>query len=365
MRSNSLKIDPRKVHMATSLNTPKANLLQNYDGFTSDYYSYHIAEKMKHKLTRKVSYASKLKCSDDQFRYSSVEEVDRNLNKKNLKRIVSIPVGYQFDYKTMLHSIKKLFNLDEIKIDNLKNLTVISIQTKDKIIFIFEYGVLLLWGFDEEEEIQISDIAFSNCKLLIVSKDYNELLKNQNNFYYFTKGETFNISNRNKITIESNDLNEIMSIAYALGQNTILCHYELEVANTIEETKRIPIEMRDKGEITLSKKEISRNIGLIFMRRSAVNLNSDILDTPDIFWDQKSEFEQYYSIVRKFFEIDKRLEIMDKRMKILKELYDVMNNEIKTQGKFRLEWIVVYLIVIEIFVSIFWKMLVKDILKLY
>jgi len=96
-----------------------------------------------------------------------------------------------------------------------------------------------------------------------------------------------------------------------------------------------------------------------------VNLNSDILDTPDIFWDQKSELEQYYSIVRKFFEIDKRLEIMDKRMKILKELYDVMNNEIKTQGKFRLEWIVVYLIVIEIFVSIFWKMLVKDILKLY
>jgi uncharacterized Rmd1/YagE family protein len=190
-------------------------------------------------------------------------------------------------------------------------------------------------------------------------------LKNHNNIFYYRRAEVFNISQRNKISMESNDIYEILSVAYALGQNTILSHYESEVANTIEETKRIPIEMRDKGEITLSKKEISRHIGAIFMRRSAVNLNSDILDTPDIFWDQKSEMEIYYSTIRKFLEIDKRLGILDRRMRILKELYDVMNNEIKTQGMLRLEWIVVYLVVIEIFVSIFWKMLVKDILKLY
>ena len=123
--------------------------------------------------------------------------------------------------------------------------------------------------------------------------------------------------------------------------------------------------MRDKGEINLNKKEISRNIGIIFMRRSAINLNSDILDTPDIFWNQKTEVEEYYKIIRRFLDINKRVEILNKRMKILKELYDVMNNEIKTQGKFRLEWIVVYLIVIEIFVSLFWKILVKDIMRLF
>ena len=46
-----------------------------------------------------------------------------------------------------------------------------------------------------------------------------------------------------------------------------------------------------------AKKEISRNIGIIFMRRSEINLNSDILDTPDIFWNQKSEIEDYYKMI--------------------------------------------------------------------
>jgi uncharacterized Rmd1/YagE family protein len=225
-----------------------------------------------------------------------------------------------------------------------------------------------MWSFDENEENDIAQICFDNCKYIINIKYLNN--KNlreldQGNTFYYKKGEVFNITNKNRISIESNDINEILSIAYALGQHSILSHYENEVATTIEETKKIPIEMRDKGQINLSKKEISRNIGLIFMRRSAVNLNSDILDTPEIFWEQKSEMDVFYSTIRNYLQIDKRVGILDRRMKILKELYDVMNNEIKTQGKFRLEWIVVYLIVIEIFVSVFWKMLVKDILKLY
>jgi uncharacterized Rmd1/YagE family protein len=216
-----------------------------------------------------------------------------------------------------------------------------------------------MWALEETEEHMVREILEKNCKYVIKNSN------TESHLFYSRRGETFSISNKNKIIIESNDPNEILSIAYALAQHTILAYYELEVASTIEETKRIPIEMRDLGEIKMSKKEISRNIGLIFMRRSAVNLNSDILDTPDLFWDYKSEMEVYYSSIRKYMEIDKRVNILDRRMKILKELYDVMNNEIKTQGKFRLEWIVVYLIVIEIFISIFWKMLVKDILKLY
>jgi uncharacterized Rmd1/YagE family protein len=173
------------------------------------------------------------------------------------------------------------------------------------------------------------------------------------------------LQSKNRITIESNDISERLTVAFAIAQDTILRHYEMDVHKVIDETKKIPIDMRDKGEINLNKKEISRNIGIIFMRRSAINLNSDILDTPDIFWNQKTEVEEYYKIIRRFLDINKRVEILNKRMKILKELYDVMNNEIKTQGKFRLEWIVVYLIVIEIFVSLFWKILVKDIMRLF
>jgi uncharacterized Rmd1/YagE family protein len=246
----------------------------------------------------------------------------------------------------------------EINDSGNKNVLILS-SKDDKHIFFFEYGVIILWSFEDIEEKEIASIFAKNCKTLI-NKDVGKT--NEERVFYYNKGENFEIINRNKITIESSKLAEKLSISYALSQEAILSHYEDEVDDTIEETKHIPIALRDKGEINLDTKDISRYIGMIFNKRSAVNLNSGVLDTPDI---QDSELEGVYLTIRFHLEINKRIEILNKRMKLLKELYDVLNSEIKTQGKFRLEWIVVYLIVIEIFIALFWKILVKDILKLF
>ena len=47
-----------------------------------------------------------------------------------------------------------------------------------------------------------------------------------------------------------------------------------------------------------------------------------------------SLLENIYIQTRSYLEINKRIEILNRRMKLLKELYDVLNCEIKTQGKF-------------------------------
>ena len=162
-----------------------------------------------------------------------------------------------------------------------------------------------------------------------------------------------------------------MAITYSMGQvifylkqSSILRFYESQVDITIENTKNIPLEMRDNGIINLSIKEISKKVGLIFLNRSQVNLYSDILDTPDLFWDY-DDIEGYYNKMRNLLDINRRIEILNKRMIILKDLYDVLNNEITTQNKLGLVWIVVYLIVVEIFISLFWKILVKDLIGLF
>ena len=312
------------------------------NGFESDYYTYH--NKLTH---RKLSFKN----------MRLVTETDEEC-KKIFKRIFSLTIGYDFDIHNILIELNRAIN---IVFNESHNKNVIILSTNyDKTIFLFEYGVLVIWGFEINEEKEISSIFVKYCKNIINSFINNP--SRHDKIFFFNKGEIFQFTNRNKFTIESNTLNEKLSISYALSQETILTHYENEVDDTIEETKHIPIALRDKGEISLDTKEISRYIGLIFNKRSAVNLNAGVLDTPDI---QDTELENIYIQTRSYLEINKRIEILNKRMKLLKELYDVLNYEIKTQGKFRLEWIVVYLIVIEIFISLFWKILVKDILKLF
>jgi uncharacterized Rmd1/YagE family protein len=49
-----------------------------------------------------------------------------------------------------------------------------------------------------------------------------------------------------------------------------------------------------------------------------------MLDTPDCFWEQ-DEYEHVYQRIRRYLEIEKRLEVLNKRLDIIKELLDLFN----------------------------------------
>jgi len=87
-----------------------------------------------------------------------------------------------------------------------------------------------------------------------------------------------------------------------------------------------------------------------------------MLDTPEIFWEHE-EWEPTYKKIRKYLDIDKRLEVLNKRLDILRELYDMLNNEVKNMNQYYLELIIIVLIVVEVFIEIIWKIIVKDIFR--
>lgn len=221
------------------------------------------------------------------------------------------------------------------------------------IIIIFEFGAIVFWGFHEDTEKKY----LKNFEIFF---KYKQREKYEQDSLRFVVGESFNVvSDKIILSITESPLERI-SISYALAQSTILSVYEDEVDQTIEDTRRIPAELALKGSISLSKKEITKNIGSIFVKRSSINLHSDMLDTPDILWEYQ-EWEPVYNKMRNYLDIDKRLEILNKRLDILRELYDMLNNEIKNQNEYYLEWIIIWLIVIEVLIEVVWKMFFKDI----
>ena len=52
-----------------------------------------------------------------------------------------------------------------------------------------------------------------------------------------------------------------------------------------------------------------------------------MLDTPDLFWDE-DKWESTYIYARKYFTIQKRVDVLNKRLDIIKELYDMLNDEL-------------------------------------
>lgn len=95
--------------------------------------------------------------------------------------------------------------------------------------------------------------------------------------------------------------------------------------------------------------------------RALVNLQSELLDTPDCFWEDE-DMERVYLKTKSYLDMDKRLKILNQRLEIIKELLDLMNDELHSKHESNLEWIIIWLIVVEVVCYIGWEMLVKDIL---
>jgi uncharacterized Rmd1/YagE family protein len=316
---------------------------------SSDYFA---AQKTQFKKRRNFVKAKNINDPEIEEKEESDEKTLLRKERQQSKRVCCYVVGLEIDMKLLLERAQeRIYGISSIE-EYKGDVIYVSVTNQGLIIF-FDFGSVVFWGFHEETEKKY----LKNFEIFF---KYKKADKYEQDTLTFVKGENFNVVSDRIILSQSDNPLERIAISYALAQSTILSVYEDEVDLTIDDTRRIPSELAVKGSISLSKKEITKNIGAIFVKRSSINLHSDMLDTPLVFWEYQ-EWEPIYNKMRNYLDIDKRLEILNKRLDILKELYDMLNNEIKNQNEYYLEWIIIWLIVIEVLIEVVWKMFFKDI----
>merc|ERR1712173_574276 len=97
---------------------------------------------------------------------------------------------------------------------------------------------------------------------------------------------------------------------------------------------------------SLSLKDISKRVGKLFMVRAEVNLHCDVTATPEFFWEEDGNVREY-NLVSKYMEIEKRTNNLNSRLELIGELYVVIQNEQQSHHDSRLEWIIIFLILLE------------------
>ena len=111
------------------------------------------------------------------------------------------------------------------------------------------------------------------------------------------------------------------------------------------------MQLATNGKINLSKKNISKKIGELFLVKSKINLHYDLLNTPEFFWEYP-EFENQYIIMIKYLDIKSRVEVLNKKLEIIQELLHVLGDEQKHKYSSFLEWIIIILIAFEIVINL-------------
>eukprot|EP00484_Ammonia_sp_Unknown_P021382 CAMPEP_0197044326 /NCGR_PEP_ID=MMETSP1384-20130603/20397_1 /TAXON_ID=29189 /ORGANISM="Ammonia sp." /LENGTH=536 /DNA_ID=CAMNT_0042475763 /DNA_START=29 /DNA_END=1639 /DNA_ORIENTATION=- len=142
-----------------------------------------------------------------------------------------------------------------------------------------------------------------------------------------------------------------LAVSFGVAQSSKLNIFEYRVDENIELNADIAKEMALQGSIGLNANTIVKRMGRLFIARSELNLRSDVLDTPEHFYENDMFLNEFYRI-RKYLNIDKRLEVINSRFALLHELYQIVMHQQETAHGSKLEWIVIWLIVAEVILGL-------------
>ncbi len=209
-------------------------------------------------------------------------------------------------------------------------------------VFYFSYGVLVSWGLNDMEE----------ALFLSYAKPFEKhpSHKTERDDFSYIYGDTSKIV-EDEITLQDTHVLTKLAISHGLAQSVKLTIFEALIQETITQTKYLPKELAGSGKISLSRKEMSKKMGEIFINRNFINLHADILDIPEFFWNYP-ELEHFYKMSAHYVDISKRVDTLNKRLSVVHELFEILSSQLNHQHSSRLEWTIIILIVIEVCLAI-------------
>jgi uncharacterized Rmd1/YagE family protein len=147
-------------------------------------------------------------------------------------------------------------------------------------VFFFQYGVTVIWGMSVADERRLlRDIAkFETEKL----GDEDVQVENFN--FYVTSSYQPRIYNDFIALRDGRNYMVKLSISHAIAQSVKISLFEDLVDNTIEDTKSIPTDIATSGKVNMSRRDIMKHIGELFILRININLQGSVLDSPELMW---------------------------------------------------------------------------------
>ncbi len=216
---------------------------------------------------------------------------------------------------------------------------VLHMQKWDGEAFIFDFGVLVLWGMDHDQTKKMLE----NIKPYLVEEFVSPI----------EDAFTFDVNHRktavrdDHITLESEEALEKLAVSYGLAQSVKLAEFENYVDEAIQHTKEIPERIAKSGSSQLTRMQISKMRGRLFLVSSAITQNVNLLDTPEFFWEYP-ELDPSYLTIARYLEVNNRLRILEKRLQSIHELFGMLADEQKHRHSATLEWVIIGLITFEV-----------------
>jgi uncharacterized Rmd1/YagE family protein len=125
-----------------------------------------------------------------------------------------------------------------------------------------------------------------------------------------------NYINKDHLILCGNKFVEKLAVSFSLAQSSKLDYFEEDIDHSIVEARNLADELAKNGYINLDHFTLNKKIGKLYLKKNEINLDTDILDIPDYFWNN-DQYQSHFNTVAKYLEINKRTEVINHRLNII------------------------------------------------
>lgn len=250
---------------------------------------------------------------------------------------ITLCLANTFDFQKMSQSLlasrRTILFKDALMIDH-----------NDAYSMVFPYGVVVHWNVTVDERRKLQ--AELNQFAIDIHSDVQE-----DTFSYRVNADQHRIQ-FDCIEMESDkEKKNLVAVAHAMAQSIKLASFEKQAQDTIEKTKHLPESLAKTGKINLSKKALAKIRGQLFLTNNDIILKFDLLDIPEFFWEHP-EYQSLYTQMANYLELSQRTNVLAKKLETIHDLLEMLADEQKHHHSSTLEWIIIILIMVEVFFTL-------------
>lgn len=225
----------------------------------------------------------------------------------------------------------------------------------------------LLYEVDPSEYLYIKNyggIVYFNTSPKIISEINDTICHcSETQLSSFEENLTVRISNEDAINANYDELvipkitlDYVHIICLNISQSAALFHYQNLSDGLLAQTKKYTTELELNGQVSLKRKKLMQFIGAALNLKNKIAEHLYIFDTPNLAWDDKN-INKVDQLLNEDLEIKYRYNAIKEQLNIVKENLDHFKDLNLHQHSSNLEWIIIILILFEVFHVIIEKLI--------
>lgn len=272
-----------------------------------------------------------------------MQEIDASSGQSRMLQCEAVCLTDRFDFKALGERLMSTYRCMLYR-------DVLGIEIQHGFCFVFPYGVAVFWNLSEDIKTRLRN------ELMPFANVVNQQPETET-YSYSINQDNYRIT-RDHIEIVSFQPLPLIAISHAMAQSITLSVFESQALQTIRDTAHIPRALAESGRISLRRRDTAKIRGRLFLTKSDIILKYDLLDTPEFFWEYP-ELDSIYQVFANYLEIKTRTNVLSQRLETIRELFEMLADEQKHQHSSTLEWIIIWLIAVELVIFLINDVLLK------